>query len=318
MERIDQRAIPDDSEEIRVFSAVRNEAAKLPFFLSHYRGLGAHRFFFVDNGSTDGTRDYLAQQPDVHLFTDEGSYAAAEVGMAWIRALLDQYGLKHWCIVADADEHLIYPHFEQVSLTDLCTILTAEQATCMFCLLLDMYSDQPICRTAYPSDGSLLAACPFFDPASHAVKMDEPLFDYEASAVKRLIVGGVRSRVFGLKPWLNKAVLFKNAPGVAIDCGAHAIKGVTVSATEGVVLHFKFFEDFCERAALEAARKEHAGEAFDYHFYDRMLQAQPELSLHGAESVRFAGSSQLQELGLMRMSAEYAAVINAPRQSEQE
>ena len=43
---------PDD---ILVFSTLRNERRRLPFFLKYYRDLGVKHFIIVDNNSNDGT-----------------------------------------------------------------------------------------------------------------------------------------------------------------------------------------------------------------------------------------------------------------------
>jgi len=44
---------------IFLFSTMRNEALRLPYFLEYYRALGVDQFFIVDNGSTDGTAELL-------------------------------------------------------------------------------------------------------------------------------------------------------------------------------------------------------------------------------------------------------------------
>ena len=41
--RLDRNVIPG-SDETRLFAKVRNEARRLPFFLSYYRRLGVNRF----------------------------------------------------------------------------------------------------------------------------------------------------------------------------------------------------------------------------------------------------------------------------------
>jgi hypothetical protein len=53
------------AQPILLFSTVRNERVRLPYFLTYYRRLGIDHFLIVDNGSDDGTREYLADQPDV-------------------------------------------------------------------------------------------------------------------------------------------------------------------------------------------------------------------------------------------------------------
>ena len=62
-----------DAAEVSIFRdtefavTVRNEIVRLPYFLDYYRRLGAGHFLVVDNGSDDGTHEYLADQPDVSV-----------------------------------------------------------------------------------------------------------------------------------------------------------------------------------------------------------------------------------------------------------
>ena len=53
------------SKDILVLSTLRNERVRLPYFLRYDRNLGVGHFLLVDNGSDDGTREYLAAQEDV-------------------------------------------------------------------------------------------------------------------------------------------------------------------------------------------------------------------------------------------------------------
>ena len=54
--------------DVLCFIVLRNEKVRLPFFLKYYRALGIKHFFIVDNGSTDGSTQYLAAQSDVSLW----------------------------------------------------------------------------------------------------------------------------------------------------------------------------------------------------------------------------------------------------------
>jgi hypothetical protein len=95
--------------DILLFCTVRNDRIRLPYFLKYYRTLGIQHFLFVDNGSDDGTGDYLAQQPDVSLWTTTASYKKARFGADWMNWLLRHHGSDHWCLTVDSDEFLIYP-----------------------------------------------------------------------------------------------------------------------------------------------------------------------------------------------------------------
>ena len=71
-----------------LFSTVRNEAVRLPFFLDHYRKLGVVHFLIVDNGSDDGTLELLRQSEDVSIWQTTASYKRARFGVDWLNGLL--------------------------------------------------------------------------------------------------------------------------------------------------------------------------------------------------------------------------------------
>ncbi len=90
--QIDERPIAQATGGHSAFMVVRNEARRLPYCLEYHRVLGVERFFIVDNGSDDGTREFLLDQPDCHVFHAGGSFAAANYGMDWINVLVDSTG----------------------------------------------------------------------------------------------------------------------------------------------------------------------------------------------------------------------------------
>jgi hypothetical protein len=156
-------------DAILCFLTVRNEVLRLPAVLDHHRQLGVNRFLVVDNGSVDGTADYLSQQPDVHLYTAEGSFSESRFGFDWLHPLLDEYGSGHWVLTIDADELFTYPSHEQINLQKLCRYLDGKGHEAMFAILLDMYSDRSIAETSYQAGNSLLDTCPYFDPGPYHV-----------------------------------------------------------------------------------------------------------------------------------------------------
>jgi glycosyltransferase involved in cell wall biosynthesis len=118
---------------------VRDEMLRLRQNLAHHRSIGVRRFFVVDNGSTDGSGEFLLAQPDCHVFLTRNSYADSHYGLEWQQTLLDEYGTNHWCLVVDADEWFIYPGYERKPLPDLAAYLDRYDAQGIFSFLLDMY-----------------------------------------------------------------------------------------------------------------------------------------------------------------------------------
>ncbi len=295
LRRVDSRPIPEGQGELRLFIMARNAALRLPYLFTHYRARGVDRFFVVDNGSTDGTPDFLASQPDAHVFHTEDSFAQANCGMSWVEYLLDLYGTGRWCLVVDEDEIFYYPHAEDVSLKDFCKYLDAERATAVHSLLLDMYSDKPVAETRYRPQEPFLQTCPFFETGNRQRRSDG------------LYEGGMRLRVFGTRNILSKHNLVKWLPGVRLSGGMHFVSGARLSSVKGATLHFKYFHDFAGRVTAEAGRGEHWKDALQYRAYATGVSEQPGVSLHYSGSLRWRDSRQLVELGLMHSSKRFEA-----------
>lgn len=132
-------------------SRVRNEMYFLPAFLSHYRGLGVERFVFLDDRSTDGTRAFLAGQPDCmivasrHRFNEIvqidppliPGHPTMRMSSLWINLLAAKYAGVDWTLHVDADEFLRLPPGETVA--DLAARLDALGANLAWSVMIDMY-----------------------------------------------------------------------------------------------------------------------------------------------------------------------------------
>lgn len=282
-------------EAIVLVACVRNEMIRIAQFLHHYRRIGVDHFLIVDNASGDGTAEWLEQQSDVSLYRTTQSFAAARCGWAWIETLLDRHAADRWCLVADADELLVYPGYPDRGLRDVIAYHEANGFTAMASLMLDMYA-----ATLCPSKeavGSLFDLCPYYDSDGIRV-FCRVLLD---RAQDRLD-GGFRQRVLGTRVILNKIALFHNGPGVRLSLSNHAILGARCSDLRAVHLHFKYLADFRERVAGEMARGEHWNGASEYRSYARALGDRKSLDVLYAGSRRWAGAKPLVDCGIMRTS----------------
>lgn len=299
IKKIDHAAVPDNPGEIRLFMVVRNESLRLPFLLQYYFSSGVDRAFVIDNNSTDGTTDFLLSQRCTHVFNTQERFARFE---GWFDLLLHRYGAGYWCVVVDADELLLYPHREKISIRKLSEFLDRESRTALHCLLLDMYSDKPLRLTRYNRGNDPLSACPFFDPDSQTRAPIRPL---PRSSQKFKYLHGMRKRVFGVDVCLSKFPLIRFNPGTFLWGGAHFIEGASIAGEEGALLHFKFLDDFVPRVAEEAEREEHWDDAVEYKVYARKIEQNPDLGLHYSGSLRFKNSDQLVDLGIMKTSTAF-------------
>jgi hypothetical protein len=163
LERLDSAPIPSGTQECRVIMVVRNEASRVPWLLDYYRRLGVARFFMIDNGSTDGTLEFLKQHTDCHIFVTRNSYQESRFGGQWQQAILDRYSENHWWLIVDADEMLVYPASESVSLPAFCQYLESVGAEGLSAFMLDMYSRVPVAEVTYRDGQAFTDVCGYFD-----------------------------------------------------------------------------------------------------------------------------------------------------------
>ncbi len=328
----------DHAFDIRLFSKCRNERLRLPAFLRHYRRLGVRRFFIVDNASSDGSVEYLRQQPDVYVFTTEGSLCAARAGTEWLNPLLAKYGVGRWCVTVDVDELLRYPGSETTGLEALTRYLDDSGYEAMHCPLLDLYPGGPIRNASYAPGDDIVAAAPYFDQG--------PYYRFAHSECPGyLLYGGVRERVFypesrarrwrrhlhvtlyhrGLlslpfvrhsawilarrpqfPPCLTKVPLVRWDEQSRYLNANHFVSFKKLAQESGVLLHFKLLHDLLERATQEIARAEYYDGAIEFRRYAEKLRANPLLTFCYEGSVRFEDDAQLVRLGIMQDTGSWS------------
>jgi hypothetical protein len=290
--------------DILAFVTVRNEAARLPYFLRHYRSLGVGHFLFVDNDSTDGTRALLVGQPDVSVWGTQAGYKASRFGLDWLTWLMRRHGSGHWCLTLDADELLIYPHHETRPLSALTQRLEAEGRQSFGAMMLDLYPQGPLAAQSHQPGQDPLQVLPWFDSGNYIVRVQPRMRNL-------WIQGGVRARVFfgadpRRAPTLNKVPLVRWRRGFAYVNSTHALLPPRLNAVfdeaggemlSGILLHTKFLPEVVAKSAEEQARQQHFANSALYDAYYQDLTASPDLWCPKARA--FQGWRQLESLGLM-------------------
>jgi len=290
--------------DILCFMTVRNEALRLPFALEHHRRLGVRQFLIVDNDSSDGSRQLLAGQADVSLWHTAASYKASRFGMDWLTWLMLRHGHGHWCLTLDADEILVYPHWQTRPLPALTDWLDRQGQESFGALTVDLYPAGAVSEGSYRPGDDPLDLLAWFDAGNHQVKVQPKLQNL-------WIQGGARARAFFAAtprqaPTLNKIPLVRWNWRHAYVNSTHALLPPRLNRvyatdggmlTSGVLLHTKFLPGIIDRSREEKARGEHFADGAQYAGYYDRLTADP--VLHSRSSARYTGWRQLEALGLM-------------------
>jgi hypothetical protein len=290
--------------DILLFSTLRNERVRLPYFLRYYRDLGVDHFLFVDNDSTDGTREYLSRQPDVSVWESGHSYKRSRFGVDWLTWLQGKFGHGHWTITVDADEFLVYPFCDTRPLRALTDWLDASSIKAFSAMLLDMYPKGPIDAQPYREGQDPFEIASWFDSGNYLISRNKLYGNL-------WIQGGPRARTFFTDkperaPALNKVPLVKWSRDYAYVSSTHMLlpRGLNQvydqwggEKASGCLLHAKFLDTFTAKANEEIQRRQHYADSHEYRSYKAGLNDHPDLWCKWSE--RYINWRQLEILGLM-------------------
>ena len=291
-------------QDVLVFSTLRNEKVRLPFFLNYYRNLGVNHFLIVDNDSDDGSREYLAQQPDVSLWTTSHSYKRSRFGVDWLNGLQMKFGHGHWTLVVDPDEFFVYPFCDTRPIRALTDWLDASSIKSFSAMLLDMYPKGPFNARPYSAGQDPFEIAQYFDGGNYMITRNRKYGNL-------WIQGGPRARMFfpdlpERAPALNKIPLVKWEKGYAYVSSTHMLlpRGLNQVFDEwggekasGCLLHAKFLDTFPLKAEEEMARRQHYANSHEYRAYRDGISKEPDLWCKWSE--KYINWRQLEILGLM-------------------
>ena len=298
------RAQQIGKDDILLFCTLRNERVRLPYFLKYYRDLGIDHFFFVDNGSDDGTGEYLAEQMDVSVFYSEQGYKRSRFGVDWLNWLQMRYAHGHWSLVVDVDEFFIYPFCDTRPIRALTDWLDASSIKSFGTMLLDMYPKGPIDSARYTEGSDPFEIAHWFDSGNYTIQKNSRYGNL-------WIQGGPRARAFFSNnaeraPAMNKIPLVKWDRAYAYVSSTHMLlpRGLNLvydewggEKTSGCLLHAKFLDTFTQKSAEELERKQHFANSHEYKAYNEGMAVNPDLWCQWSE--KYINWRQLEILGLM-------------------
>ncbi|MEO0773118.1 MAG: glycosyltransferase family 2 protein [Pseudomonadota bacterium] len=268
--------------DVLLFGVVRDGIEYADWFLSYYRALGVAHFFIVDNGSEDGTFEYLKDQPDVSLFHQPQSFSKSRCGIFWVNDLLKSYGVGHWCLNVDIDEALVFAGSDKgKTIHDFVGFLDREGAETSAGFMLDIY---PASLERSDTENG-------FDRSEY-IDLDYQMFPCEYPPYT-YVKGGIRGRMSGRHLLMTKAPLIKMGRETCYLTNNHYHTHLKVSQMRCAVLHYKFVGDIVGRVDDAIEQQEHFNGATFYKSLKPHLAMETLLDQH---SERYGGTDQLIEL----------------------
>lgn len=291
---------PDKADALReapcmVVAAARNERVLLPHFLTHYRRLGVAHFVIIDNLSTDGSREFLLEQPDVVLYSADSPYSLSRYGVTWQQTVLAAHATGRWALVADLDEFLVWPGYEDETLPALCERLSVDQVQAARVLLIDMYPEGALQDADFTTTPPFQAADCFDQRAAWRWQMGSGSYSNSPTWVS-----GLRHRLLPDSApnhyTSQKVALLQHMPWVRCSEGLHYAAGLRVSPQLLGFAHFKFHRGFHDKVLEEVRRAQHYNAAEEYRQYQALLDKNSGSFFDPMHSRRYTDSQSFAEL----------------------
>jgi hypothetical protein len=219
----------DESKPI-LMCVVKDDLIKVKLLIEHHRQIGIENFVFLDNGSTDGTYEYLLEDDKLHIYRTEEKYtSSAKYG--WINRILSYYGFNRWYLYVDSDENFVYIDCEKTNINELIKKMHKKKVNQLHSLLIDMYSKDELYKN---TSKNYINQYKYFDAQPYRRQ-------YKFRGV--IIRGGPRRIFFDdtkLWPILNKTPLFILKRKMIFESAHFIFPYRFFKPINSALLHYKF------------------------------------------------------------------------------
>ena len=285
----DAEKFPNKKELILV-CALKDDVDKMRYFMDHYRKLGVCNFVFLDNGSTDGTFEFLLEQPDAIVYRCDHAFTA-DRKIAWVNRLIAEYGINRWYLMVDSDEFFTYLGQDKHDINELIRRAESKGYKRLGVVHLDMYPKGQLFGQGN-TDDFIETYCYF----------DKDTYSYEKTPRGMKIVGGPRKRVFGTNMKVSgyRFVYFEKddvVPSAHFMIPYEKSYGVPVTF---VSLHYKFVNESDYIKMIEAVQTGmHSNNSEEYKTYYRVLKENREISLFDENHSEICTEGNLREISFV-------------------
>lgn len=276
-----------------VVLCVKNDLKKMKMLVSHYRKLGVEKFAVLDNGSGDGTFNWLKKQVDVDLFLSLERYEClAKEG--WINRIVSYYGFNHWYVLADSDELAAYIGMERHSLKDVIRFALKRKIKKFKGIMIDMYP----AGILFDSHDNIFKEYRWMDTDTYIEEED-----IAGSCKIKWYRGGPRERLMGCHVGLSKYPLCFFEEGTVCAHPHFHYPFDLLESTECYIgiLHFKFTEEDLEKySKIARYGAGYAHNGYEYKKIMEHMQKYNNATFMYEKSVEFVDSYSLKNIRFIK------------------
>lgn len=275
-----------------VVCAVKDDLTRIREFMKHYRKLGVEKFIMIDNGSCDGTEEFLAEQDDVLLYKTEEKYNSRKK-TAWVNLAIAINGIEQWYLIVDSDEFFAYPEMEKISITDYAKDLKDKGMLQVKTFMLDMYPEGRLCDESKDSEHFIEDYC-YFDK-------DSDFYWYVQES--GIAGGGLHARLFGLDkdPRTKISMIYYGKKRLVV--GSHhmfPLEEDIETPIGGVVKHYKFLPNDGSKIDKIVSDGNYANGSRMYKKYQNVLKNDGGVSAFYDGSVKWDDKDAFDSLGFVQ------------------
>jgi hypothetical protein len=298
---------------LAVFAVIRDEMFFLPAFLAHHRQLGVSQFLVLDDGSSDGSAEYLAAQSDCVVLRSPLSYAerVRSVDLAgrqmerracfFFKQYIPELWLRDRIVLAlDADEFLLLPP-EIPDADALLAALERHRISSVGASLLEFFPPQlsDLEDPCSPGDLSdLLRHAPCYDHAPLTrFRWRGGLAGIRPSASTRIFRQAGIAEPYTTTPF--KVPLYQHQRNWIV--GSHQTRCAPDRRVLLTLAHFKFTHDLYRRTRMAIELQSHSQGSRKYRCYAELFERsrRGDLALEDASTRHFSGCEALRDAGLL-------------------
>lgn len=310
-----KKTIHLQKNEVGVVCLVKNGMEYFPSFLNYYQTLGAKHFVFIDNGSTDGTMDFLKNRDNVTVYQTALSHKHYESEIR--RAIIENLFQDSWVLCVDVDEFFDYPYSGKIALGQFLSYLNLHRYTTVISYMLDMFAKEADLPDEKCSD--LLEHYRYYDITeiqkesyfNHNINF----CNYNRLSDKTMpyYFGGIRRKYFGKET--SKYMLIKH-PLMFVDgkiepvTDPHFCNKAYVADLNCLLKHYKFTHSFKDRLGRMVNDYAYFGKS-EHEEYLKVLKEKNQFDFYSSSARELKDINELVESGFLKISRSFVKFVNS-------